>query len=258
MKRVHGWIPDKPDFRDRKYAKIAPKYKASALPSHFSLRKAMPPIINQDELGSCTACAVSTILMYNRMKVNEKPKFRPSRLFIYYNERALEGTINYDAGAEIRSGIKTVAKTGFCSEDLWPYDLSKFKRKPPAQAYKNAVMYKSLEYYRINNGKINNLKTCLVSGYPFVFGFTTYSSGEAADRNGGYIPTPKTTDFSDGGHAVVCTGYDDEKGVFEIHNSWGTSVGDRGYYYLPYDYVTTTDLSDDCWTIRSIHETDNI
>ena len=69
---------------------------------------------------------------------------------------------------------------------------------------------------------------------------------------------PTTADYADGGHAVVCCGYDDEKQLFLIHNSWGTDLGDNGYYYLPYDYVTTTDLSDDFWTIRSISERDGI
>lgn len=253
-----GWKPDKPDFRDRKYSSIKPKIKSAALPSQFSLRNEMPPIIDQGELGSCTACSISTILMFNRMKTKESPKFRPSRLFIYYNERLLENTVNSDSGAEIRSGIKSVNKQGFCNESFWPYDFTKFKRKPTNEAYKNASMYKSLEYFRLDNTKINDLKTCIVSGFPFVFGFTTYSNLEQAEKNKGIIPMPTQSDHTDGGHAVVCCGYDDDKKLFMIHNSWGSKYGDKGYYYLPYDYVTTTDLSDDFWTIRSIKETDNI
>lgn len=253
-----GWKPDKPDFRDRKYKVIKPKLKATALPSQFSLKAQMPPIADQGDLGSCTANAISSILMFNRIKTKENPKFRPSRLFIYYNERLAEGTINVDSGAEIRTGIKSVNKIGFCDEKLWPYNVDDFKKKPVSTAYKNASLYKSLEYYRLDNTKINDLKACLFSGYPFVLGFTVYSSIEEAESNKGIIPMPKTNDSVDGGHAVVCCGYNDEKKLFEIHNSWGTKCGDKGYYYIPYDYLTTTDLSDDFWTIRSIKETDNI
>jgi C1A family cysteine protease len=254
-----GWKPDTPDFRDRKYKSIKPKaLKAANLPSNFSLQSQMPPIIDQGELGSCTGCSISAVLMFNRMKTKEKPHFRPSRLFIYYNERAIEKTINTDAGAEIRTGIKTVNKQGFCDEKLWPYDIARFKKKPALSAYKNAQMYKSLEYYRLDNKNITELKTCLVSGFPFVFGFTTYSSLEQAENNKGIIPFPSQSDSVDGGHAVVCCGYDDNSKLFQIHNSWGTSYGDKGYYYLPYDYMTNTDLSDDFWTIRSINEKDNI
>lgn len=252
-----GWKPDKPDFRDKKYKAIKPKYKASHFPDQISLKDKMPPIIDQYELGSCTACSISSALMFNRNITNETPKFRPSRLFIYYNERLLEGTINADPGAEIRTGIKTVNKFGFCDESLWPYIENKYKRRPPTSAYKNASLYKTVEYYRLDNSKIDELKTCLVSGFPFVFGYATFKSGDVADTNGGKIPMPSTIDSDTGGHAVVCCGYNDLDKTFIIHNSWGTECGDKGYYYLPYEYMTTTDLCDDFWTIRKIKETDN-
>ncbi|MES2392523.1 MAG: xanthine dehydrogenase family protein subunit M, partial [Acidobacteriota bacterium] len=38
-----------------------------------------------------------------------KVDYTPSRLFIYYGERQIEGTIESDAGAEIRDGMKVVA-----------------------------------------------------------------------------------------------------------------------------------------------------
>jgi C1A family cysteine protease len=64
----------------------------------------------------------------------------------------------------------------------------------------------------------------------------------------------------DGGHAVVAVGYDakiliknemwdkDTKGALFIRNSWGVEWGEKGYGYLPYDYVTTG-LAEDCWTL---------
>jgi C1A family cysteine protease len=258
MSRHYGWNPDKPDYRDKRYKSIKPKLKKADLPSSVSLREKMPPIIDQGELGSCTACCISTALMYNRMITNATPKFRPSRLFIYYNERVVEKTIYYDSGAEIRTGIKSVNKIGFCDEKFWRYNPAIFKRRPSKDAYRNAGMYKSHEYFRLDNTKIDDLKTCLASGFPFVFGFTVYSNIVESDTNGGYILMPGQDDSADGGHAVLCTGYDDTKKCFEIHNSWGTKVGDKGYNYLPYDYMTNDDLSDDFWTIRSINETDNM
>lgn len=257
--RSFGWKPDKPDFRDRRYKSIRPKkLKVADLPSHITLRKFMPPIIDQGDIGSCTGCSISTALMYNRMKDKEVPHFRPSDLFIYYNERVKEDTVYEDAGAEIRTGIKCVNKIGFCDEKYWPYVEHRFKRKPPRRAYNNARLYKAIEYFRLDNENINELKTCLASGFPFVFGFSCYNSLEVADYNGGKIPMPSEDDFMNGGHAVVCCGYDDDKKLFQIHNSWGTDVGDKGYYYLPYDYMTDTDLSDDFWTIRRIREIDGI
>ena len=254
----YGWKPDNPDIRDKQYAEIKPrKLKVANLPPFVDLKPKMPPIWDQGELGSCTAQSIATALVFARNANNETPKFVPSRLFIYYNERAAEGTINEDAGAEIRSGIKAVNKMGFPDESLWPYIESKFKKRPAAAAYKNALLYKSVEYYRLNNKNIIELKTCLASGFPFVFGFTVYNTIEQADTNGGIIPLPTVNDKTDGGHAVVCCGYDDSKKMFIIHNSWGTDVGDKGYYYMDYNYLTNTNLSDDFWTIRKIQETDN-
>ena len=258
MKRSYGWRPDKPDFRDKKYGAIRPLALADFLPSKVSLRDKMPPIVDQGDIGSCTGHAISTTLMYNRMFTKEKPEFRPSRLFIYYNERMYEKSINEDAGAEIRTGIKTINKEGFCDEKYWPYIENKFKKKPTQKAYSNAKKYRAIEYYRLDNSNINELKTCLASGFPFVFGFSVFLSMEEAESNKGIIPMPRTNDKMDGGHAVVCSGYNDETKLFEIHNSWGTECGDNGYYYLPYDYMTTTDLSDDFWTIRKIDERDGI
>jgi C1A family cysteine protease len=256
-KKHYGWKPDKPDFRDRPYTSIKPRFLLSKLPPRVDLREGMPPIWDQGELGSCTAQSIAAALMFNRKLTNETPDFVPSRLFIYYNERVVEGTVNEDAGAEIRTGIKTITKTGFCREDLWKYDIPRFKRRPPSAAYKNAELYKAVEYFRLDNEKPNALKICLATGFPFVFGFSVYVNAlEAAEKNGGYIPMPQMDDSMDGGHAVVCCGYDDSKKVFIIHNSWGTEVGDKGYYYMPYDYVCNKALSEDFWTIRKIRETD--
>lgn len=48
------------------------------------------------------------------MKQGSAEHFLPSRLFIYYNERAMKGRVREDAGAQIRDGIKTLAKQGAC------------------------------------------------------------------------------------------------------------------------------------------------
>jgi C1A family cysteine protease len=256
MKKRFGWKPDKPDIRDRPYNSVKPRFTAAKLPSKIDLREQMPSIWDQGNLGSCTSQSIAAALIYNRKMTKETPDFIPSRLFIYYNERAIEGTINEDAGAEIRTGIKTIVKHGFCREDLWKYDITRFKRRPSNAAYRNAELYKAVEYFRLDNEKINELKVCLATGFPFVFGFSVYvNSIESAERDG-YISMPSMNDSMDGGHAVVCCGYDDSRKVFIIHNSWGTEVGDKGYYYMPYDYVCNKSLSDDFWTIRKIREID--
>ena len=118
-----GWVRDIPDQRDLRYQ--PPPRIARALPPKVDLRAGFTPCYNQGELGSCTANAIAGALEFLERKEGETPPVMPSRLFIYYNERALEGTVDSDSGAQIRDGIKTVVKRGFCSEDLWPYDIKR-------------------------------------------------------------------------------------------------------------------------------------
>src|ERR1700747_2514934 len=129
----YGWIPDIPDQRDYLYA--APPAFLRALPARIDLRKQCPPVYDQGQLGSCTANGIGAAIQFDRMKQQLKPDFIPSRLFIYYNERVMENTVNSDSGAAIRDGIKSVNKQGVCPETEWPYDIAKFTKKPPAACY---------------------------------------------------------------------------------------------------------------------------
>lgn len=249
-----GWKPDLPDHRDLSYKEHKLKVeKPARLPKKVDLRKSgsEPPIHDQGELGSCTTFSIGSAIEYDRLKQKLK-YFVPSHLFIYYNERVIEGTVDQDAGAEIRDGIKSVASTGYCDEKTWPYDINSFTVKPSDAAYAEAKKYKAIKYFRIDNTDIKQLKTCLAAGFPFVFGVTVYKSFYDADENNGVVPMPSQDDQPLGGHAILCVGYDDDKKLFTIHNSWGTDAGDKGYYYLPYDYMTNKDLCDDVWTIRQV------
>jgi len=245
----YGWVPDLPDHRDHVYA--APVLMLAKLPSKVDLSKACPPVYNQGQLGSCTANAIGAALQFDQIK-QKLSTFMPSRLFIYYNERAIEGTINSDSGAMIRDGIKSVGKQGVCPEPLWPYAIAKFRSKPSASCYKAAAAHQALSYQRVARS-LSQMKGCLASGYPFVFGFTVYESFESAGvAKTGHAPMPSAGDKEIGGHAVLAVGYDDGKQWFIVRNSWGTGWGMKGYFTLPYAYLTEENLSDDFWTIRLV------
>src|SRR5450631_3625349 len=112
----YGWLPDLPDQRDFTYAAPqAPK----ALPKSVDLRAQCPAVYDQGQLGSCTANSIGGAVEFELMK-QKAPVFMPSRLFIYYNERVIENTVNSDNGAQIRDGIKTVNQQGVCPETAWP------------------------------------------------------------------------------------------------------------------------------------------
>lgn len=245
----YGWIPDLPDARDRWYK--APR-RAGPLPKSVDLRGQCPPVYDQGQLGSCTANAIGAAVQFDQKKQNLAQTFVPSRLFIYYNERALEGTVSTDSGAMIRDGIKAVASEGVCPEPMWPYDETRFADRPAAQCYKVGSTHPAVAYSRIAQD-LGQMKACLAAGYPFVFGFTVYESFESEDvAQTGVAPMPGSAEVSLGGHAVMAAGYDDASGRFLVRNSWGTDWGMGGYFTMPYAYLADSNLADDFWTIRVV------
>jgi C1A family cysteine protease len=247
-----GWIRDNPDPRDHIYA--PPSSVLSSLPSRVDLRGKMPPVYNQGEFNSCTANAVAAALQFDEIKQggSTKASNRPSRMFIYYNERLVEGTEEKDAGAQIRDGIKSVAKQGDCPERLWPYKKANLTVKPYAKCYLKARRYRAVEYQRMQH-RMDQLKTCLASGYPFVFGFRVYESflGRSV-RETGLLYMPKVNEKGVGLHAVLASGYDDQANRFIVRNSWGKKWGVGGYFTMPYDYLLDPELAHDFWTIRVV------
>lgn len=243
MNRKLNWKPDLPDYRDHVYS-----LQASKLPTHVDLRPFMSKVEDQGELGSCTGNAFVGAMEFLENK-NAQKFTDLSRLFVYYGERQIENTIRQDAGAIIRDGVKVLSKLGVSSEKLWPYDVAKFRRKPSASAFKDALNRRVSEYLRVTS--FAGVKENLADGFPVVFGFTVYSSfmSDAVARNG-MMPMPQKGDTMEGGHAVLAVGYDDAKRAAIIRNSWGDAWGDKGYFYMPYDYLSNANLCDDMWTIR--------
>jgi C1A family cysteine protease len=250
--RKYGWAPDLPDQRDHVYS--APQPVLAKLPPKKDLRSGCPPVYDQGQLGSCTANAISGAIEFEQKKQGVKV-FMPSRLFIYYNERAMEGSINSDAGAQIRDGIKSVADLGACPETEWPYDINKFANKPTPKCYTDATKCEAVGYQRLDSSNLNQLKGCIASGFPFVFGFTVYDAFESQQvAKTGVLNMPGPKEKTVGGHAVLAVGYDDSAQRFTVRNSWGKDWGLKGYFTIPYTYLTTTDLADDFWTIRILKE----
>lgn len=244
--RRMGWIPQLPDHRDHRY----PKLTGVVLPPSIDLRGLMPAVYDQGQLGSCTANAIAAALQFDSLKDAMSDQAVPSRLWIYYQERVIEGTVGQDAGAMLRDGAKAVATVGWVDESAWPYDISTFT-SPPAGL---APFEKALEYLAVDQDE-SAVKGCLAEGYPMVFGFTVYDSFESSQvASTGIVPMPGQDENVLGGHAVVAVGYDDATRRFLVRNSWGSDWGGSmaGYCSMPYDYLLNSDLASDFWTYRRI------
>jgi C1A family cysteine protease len=242
-KRKYNCKKDHQDPRDFKFA--ASHYGILPLPASVDLRLKMSPVVEQGKLGSCTANAIASGLKEYLLLKTGEALIRLSRLFLYYFERELEGTIDEDSGAEIRDGMKVLQKIGVCPEVLWPYVIQIFDKKPSKQADKAAAQYKISAYHRIED--LDELKVALSEDHPVVFGFEVYESFESDQvAKTGIVSLPAADEHLLGGHAVLAVGYDDSKGWVIVRNSWGETWGDQGNFYMPYDVFNK--LVMDMWT----------
>lgn len=248
--RHYGWRPDTPDQRDRAAKVVAPMRLAALPPSvDLSTRPAMPPVYDQGELGSCTANAIGAAFEYE-LRRQDLADFTPSRLAIYYGERVIERTVKTDAGAEIRDGMKVVAKQGAGPESLWPYVISRFAKAPPAAYISAARKHLCLSYERVEQTEVG-MKRALAAGYPIVFGISVYDSFESdAVAKTGLVPMPKKSEKLLGGHAILMTGY--TKSRVRFRNSWGKSWALGGYATLPLSYVLNSNLASDFWIAKIV------
>jgi C1A family cysteine protease len=244
LKRKYGWKPDVPDSRDFIFKS---KKLRLFLPKQVDLREKLSPVEDQGSCGSCTGNALAGNIEFLLRKNNDTTDV--SRLFIYYNERLLENTVNQDAGAYLRNGIKTLAKHGVCAESLWPYIPKQYSYEPTAECYEDAKKRKIALYERLIS--VSDIFSCLAEGYPVVCGIAIYENFESNYTAAtGMVGMPQPGEVMLGGHAVMVCGYDLLNKTFIVRNSWGSSWGVQGYFRLPFEYVEK--LGDDFWTIRAM------
>lgn len=240
--RKLGWVKDTLDIRDYMFTSVLPVRK---LEKQINLITKMPSVSDQLNIGACTSNSIESLAVYV-----SNTTYRFSRLFIYFNEREMEGTINEDAGAMIRDGIKSIKNLGICYESEWPYITAKFAIRPPQSCYDNALKeFKKITYHRIVG--LQQMKQCLAERFPFVFGFNvpeSFMSEKMAET--GIMTMPKKGEQFVGGHAVVAIGYNDLTKRILVQNSWGTGWGRKGLFTMPYSFIENPDYASDMWTIR--------
>ncbi len=231
--------------------------KFDQLPSKVDLREHLTEV--EMQVGnSCVANAFAGAYEY-LAKRNNGDSADISRLYIYYNARYLEDAQNQDCGSIMYKAIEGLKEYGACSEELWPNDETMILDEPDQSAYDHGSNFKIVDAEYIET-KLDLWKQTLAEGYPISFCLNTFESFDSACKNKGRVPMPKPSDNvreTHGWHAMLCVGYSDPDKVFIVRNSWGKDWGDKGYCYIPYDYMMNKDFNGhDSWIIKSVENLD--
>lgn len=208
------------------------------LPQSVNLIPKFNSIEDQKDLGSCSAFSSGAI-----MEMLYGNPFSSSKLYIYYNGRAIENTENEDSGCTLEDQTDQLKVNGICNTNKWDYDTSKFTQKPSEICYQEGKNYLAGESYRVEN--FDQFKQALAMGLPIYFGVTVTEAFENAVYTG-IIPDDVAKSNSLGGHALALVAYslpsakcfitkvinkllnkkpDDTTYIFR--NSWGTEANGK-------------------------------
>ena len=253
-----GLLRQQPDHRDK-----IRKYGAGEIPPAdrhptVDLRMYVSKVYAQGNLGSCSAnviCAAYRLILNKQVNTVE---FKCSRLFNYYNARAFDGNNVKDSGATLRDALKSLFKWGVCREVIWPYEVCKYAKLPPPACYDDAIGNTITRYEAIQQD-IHQLRACLKSGLPFLFGYNVYPS--LRTLNDAWMLMPSVQEIQSNpnprGHGGLAVGYDDNIQCITVLNSWGEFWGDKGFFNMPYQYITDPNYAFDFWKIDRALENNN-
>ena len=238
----YGWDRYKKVFAPK--AKPRHRPRQGLLPTRVDLREHDAPVYDQGDLGACTAFAMAKGMRENMQQRDNERVASLSALFLYYEERARQGTVKKDSGSTITEGMGVLKSVGCATDETWPYAVPKFKLKPTKEAYGTAGEFKIKEAVQL--AELDDVRDALAKGKTVPFGFLVYEGFGKIGKDG-VMKMPAAGEKVMGGHAVLAVGYDDQKRHLIVRNSWGPKWADAGYFYMPYDFAKDRERADDFW-----------
>jgi C1A family cysteine protease len=226
----------------------------TTIPEAVDLRQHCPDPMDQGQIGACTSHGITGALRATMIAAGN-PDVALSRLQLYYDEREIEGTTTVDSGANIRDGIKCAASIGIANELDWPYHPQVFTQKPFPSVYKAALKFEALAYARVGNpdgtASAVQIKAAIASGYPVVGGFNVFEQFESDQcSHDGVVAMPGQSEQSIGGHCTYFPAFGQKPGYITGRNSWGSSWGDKGDFYISEQYLEQQ--GSDFWIITKV------
>lgn len=219
---------------------------SSDMPSKVDLSANLPRIGDQGQYGTCVAWATAyncRTWLYAKSKglttsqLNSSNTFSAADVFMAIDNKYKGSGCG---GTNFRYAFDVMQKRGVATEAAVPYSQLDCSCSPSASATSNASGYKIKAYREIDITNVETIKRYLSNGRLVVFGAKLGDEFMYANDNS--VLTNQTSFKSTGQHgyhALVCSGYDDNKGAngaFRVVNSWGTSWGDDGYIWVDYKF----------------------
>lgn len=204
---VYGCVKSKLDGSEHVYGSNIPM----SLPKKYSYIKQLPKVLDQGDKPICVPCSLACCLNWMLNVQNGVSKVDNNIDMMEIYDRA---TSKCKDGMELKDALKALRKVGIGSD-------------------KGNVR---IERYAMVGTK-DHLKQALIANGPCVGALPMYNDKKEKFWLDDGSPLKC-------GHAVAIVGYDD-KG-FIIRNSWGTSYGDKGYGFIPYDEI---DKFMEIWTM---------
>lgn len=228
----------------------------------------IPPVGNQGSVGSCVGWATGYYYKtyqefedYGWSVFDNHHIFSPSFVYNHINGGA-------DYGADFDDAFKLLVDNGCGTIHDFPYTTN-VTLWPSENIYLDAIKYRSQEAFYIstvNMSGISQLKQYISDGHCAVLGIAVYPNFDNIQAYNYVYCSADVYGALRGYHAVTIVGYDDNKqthdgvGAFKLVNSWGTSWGLSGYFWMSYTAVMDAVISGQCgyYTTPKLHYTPSL
>ena len=217
-----------------------------ALPRVFSLKQYAPLPGDQENYGTCVGWAaayaartISESVALSRLNQTQTTQNAFSPLHVYKSIRPDDLYGIY--GAEIFTALDMIRDIG--AVRMLDIERTIDFRRIDLSHYKNSDKYPIAGYVTLFSSEdrskpaliLRMIRKSLSEGRPVIIGMNTPDS--FYDAVNIWQPNENPRYFY-GGHAMCVVGYDDNRGAFEIINSWGRKWGNGGFMWIPYNAFT--------------------